>query len=119
MASAYAAGTASTRTSKVDTTVAITEWVTYGPQPEKTSRNSARVGLKVNLGGQVSAADSGLNAVSTIHSTGRKNAIPATHAIMPQPMCPDISRNRCPPGGRARARTAAMTLLLRTGRLGR
>ena len=31
--------------------------------PEKTRRNSASVGLKMNLGGQVSAADSGLNAV--------------------------------------------------------
>ena len=37
--------------------VAIAEWVTYGPQPEKTRRNSASVGLKVNRGGQVSAAE--------------------------------------------------------------
>src|ERR1700733_8742250 len=98
MASAYAAGTASTRTSKVDTTVAITEWVTYGPQSEKTSRNSASVGLKVNLGGQVSAADSGLNAVITIHSTGTKNPIPTTQATMPQPTRPEISRTRRGPG---------------------
>src|SRR5579862_1301286 len=113
MASAYAAGTASTKTSRVDTTVAITEWVTYGPHPAKTSRNSASVGLKVNLGGQVSAADSGLNAVITIHSTGRKNATPTTHAMRPQPICPDISRNRCPAGRppEVEAETAVMTLL--------
>ena len=87
--------------------MAITEWVTYGPQPEKTSRNSASVGLKVNLGGQVSAADSGLNAVITIHSTGRKNAIPTTHATMPQPILPDISRNLC---GQAPVRARALML---------
>src|SRR5271154_1349105 len=82
----------------VEPTVAIAECVTYGPQPEKTSRNSARVGENTNLGGQVSAADSGLNAVITIHSTGRKNAIPTTHATTPQPTCPDIWRNRRGPG---------------------
>src|SRR5579862_2399051 len=129
MASAYAAGTASTKTSKVETTVAITEWVTYGPQPAKTSRNSDSVGLKVNLGGQVSAADSGLNAVMTIHSTGRKNAIPSTHATMPQPIRPDISRTRCPAGrppeleaeaeAAAEAEIALMTLPPRTGTPGR
>ena len=31
-----------------------------GPIPLKTSRNCASVGLKMNFGGQVSAADSGL-----------------------------------------------------------
>ena len=82
----------STRT--VETVVAISEWVTYGPQPENTSRNWDSVGLKTNLGGQVWAADSGLNAVITIHSTGRKNAIPTTHARTPQPTCPDIRRRR-------------------------
>src|SRR5580693_9534126 len=97
---AYAAGTPSSRTKIVDPTVAISEWVTYGPQPAKTRRNSASVGLKVNLGGQVSAADSGLNAVITIHSTGRKNAIPTTHATIPQPIRPDISRTRWAPGSR-------------------
>src|SRR5947209_14723671 len=58
--SAYAAGTPSDSTSTVETDVAISEWVTYGPQPEKTRRNWARVGVKTNLGGQVWAADSGL-----------------------------------------------------------
>src|SRR5580700_10545583 len=105
---AYAAGTPSSSTNSVETVVAINEWVTYGPQPENTSRNWDSVGLKVNLGGQVSAADSGLNAVSTIHSTGRKNAIPATHATMPQPICPEISRNRCPAGRALEAETALM-----------
>src|ERR1700683_3184701 len=96
----------SSRTRMVEPTVAITEWVTYGPHPANTSRNSASVGLKVNLGGQVSAADSGLNAVITIHSTGMKNAIPTTQATTPQPTVLDIWRNRCGPGIRVRAGTA-------------
>src|SRR5258707_10354171 len=66
--------------------------------PENTSWNSDRVGLKTNFGGQVWAADSGLNAVITIHSTGRKNAIPTTHATIPQPTFPDISRSLRGPG---------------------
>src|SRR6202034_4643877 len=92
--SAYEAGTPSSSTSIVDPTVAITEWVTNGPQPENTRRNSARVGRNTNCGGQVSAADSGLKAVITIHSTGRKNAIATIHATTPQPTRPAISRRR-------------------------
>src|SRR5216683_6590578 len=100
----------------VDPTVATSEWVRYGPAPDSTSRNSASVGLNTNLGGQVSAADSGLNAVITIQSTGRKNAIPTTHATIPQPTFPGSSRNLCGPG-----RTAVALKLLppRTGRRGR
>src|SRR6266576_6095111 len=118
---AYAAGTPSASTSTVDTVVAISEWVTYGPQPENTSRNCASVGLNTNLGGQVCAADSGLNAVSTIHSTGRKNAIPTTQARTPQPTCPLISRNFCGAGSRARSGSALAVKLPppRTGRPGR
>src|SRR5215470_11030472 len=109
---AYAAGTPSASTRTVETVVAISEWVTYGPQPENTSRNCASVGLKTNLGGQVWAADSGLNAVITIHSTGRKNAMPTTQARTPQPTCPDIRRSRSPAGSRSRTRTAVMSCLL-------
>src|SRR4030081_2533729 len=108
---AYAAGTPSSSTRTVETVVAISEWVTYGPQPEKTRRNCARVGEKTNLGGQVWAADSGLNAVITIHSTGRKNAIPTTHARTPQPTFPAISRNLCGPGSRARTGPAVILRL--------
>src|ERR1700745_2706137 len=78
--SAYAAGVASSSTRIVDPTVALTGGVRKGPIPENTRRNCASVGLKTNLGGHVSAADSGLKAVITIHSTGRKNAIPITKA---------------------------------------
>src|SRR5215469_8505010 len=78
--------------------------------PEKTRRNSDRVGLKVNLGGQVSAADSGLNAVITIPSTGMKNAIPTTHASTVQPTCPDHRRSLA--GSRCLA-TAAISCLLK------
>src|SRR5258708_23067386 len=74
--SAYAAGSASTRTRTVEPTVAIAECSMNGPIPLKTSRNSLRVGLKVNCGGQVSAADSDLNAVITIHSTQLKKPTP-------------------------------------------
>src|ERR1700745_4082897 len=106
--SAYAAGTPSSSTRSVETVVAISECVTNGPQPEKTRRNWPSGGEKMNLGGQVWAADSGLNAVSTIHSTGRKNAIPTTHARTPQPTCPDIRRNRSPAGSWSRTGSAVM-----------
>src|SRR5690348_12707748 len=114
---AYAAGTPSASTSTVETVVAISEWVTYGPQPENTSRNCASVGLNTNLGGQVCAADSGLNAVSTIHSTGRKNAIPTTQARTPQPTCPLIRRTRNPAGSRSRTGTAVAVAVAVISRL--
>src|ERR1700761_4200801 len=91
MASAYAAGRASSSTTTVEPIVAIAECSIYGPMPLNTRRNSDRVGLKVNLGGQVSAADSGLNAVITIHSTGRKKAMPTTHPRAVQPALPENS----------------------------
>src|SRR5215472_16661077 len=115
--SAYAAGTPSASTRSVETVVAISEWVTYGPQPENTSRNCASVGLKTNLGGQVCAADSGLNAVSTIHSTGRKKAMPTTQARTPQPTCPDTRRTRIPAGSRSRTRTAVAVAVAVISRL--
>src|SRR5690242_9108884 len=114
---AYAAGTPSASTRTVETVVAISEWVTYGPQPENTSRNCASVGLKTNFGGQVCAADSGLNAVSTIHSTGRKNAIPTTQARTPQPTCPLIRRTRSPAGSRSRTGTAVAVAVAVISRL--
>src|SRR5215469_1138069 len=98
---AYAAGTPSSSTRIVEPSVATTEWVRKGPMPENTRRNSDNVGEKTNLGGQVSAADSGLNAVRTIHSTGRKNAMPTTHARTAQPARPDISLNLRGRGGSA------------------
>src|SRR5258708_738266 len=78
--SPYAAGSARISTRAVETSVAIAGWVIYGPMPLNTIRNSDSVGLKVNFGGHVSAADSGLNAVTTIHGTGRKMTSPITHA---------------------------------------
>src|SRR6266568_562826 len=111
--SAYAAGTPSSSTRTVETVVAISDWVTYGPPAEKTRRNCARVGEKTNLGGHVWAADSGLNAVITIHSTGRKNAIPTTHARTPQPARRGHSGSlRCP----ARRDSVVILVPPRTGR---
>ena len=52
------------------------------------------MGLKVNFGGQVSAADSGLNAVITIHRIGMKKAMPTTQPSTVQPASPEISRAR-------------------------
>src|SRR6201996_1417395 len=80
----------------VEPTVAIAECSMNGPKPLKTSRNWLRVGLKVNLGGQVSAADSGLKAVITIHSTGMKKPMPTTQPSTVQPARRDISRARRP-----------------------
>src|SRR5713226_2234670 len=111
--SAYAAGMASRSTSAVDPTVAITEWVRKGAMPEKVSRNSASVGVKTNFGGQVSADDSGLNAVTIIHSTGRKNAIATTHASTAHPARADQSRNRNL-SGRGAADSAVMPVPPRT-----
>ena len=94
--------------------------------PVMASRNSDRVGVKMNFGGQVSAADSGLNAVITIHSTGMKNMIAAAQARMAQPTRPDHSRR--PPRGERRAAEAvrgerravkAVIVPPRTGRPGR
>src|ERR1700730_7980886 len=106
----------------VEPIVAIAECSMYGSIPLKTSRNSLRVGLKVNLGGQVSAADSGLNAVITIHSTGMKKPMPTTQAITVHPARRDLSRARRPPFGAGGAEggapvaVIAVTLPPRTGR---
>src|SRR6202167_826402 len=78
MDSAYAAGSASASTSRVEPTVAMAECSMNGPTgvaPLKTSRNSASVGLKVNFGGQVSAEASGLNAGRNLHRIGREKAM--------------------------------------------
>ena len=58
------------------------------------------------------AADSGLNAVSTIHSTGMKNTIATAQARTVQPACPDHSRRR------RERRRAVMAVIVppRTGR---
>src|SRR5258707_5167009 len=78
----------SSSTRIVEPTVASAECVRNGPMLEKAELNSESVGLKANLGGHVSAADSGLNAVMTIHSTGRKNAIATTQPSIVQPTRP-------------------------------
>src|SRR6202042_2489831 len=95
--SAYAAGSASTRTRMVEPTVAMAECSMNGQAgvaPLKTTRNSASGGVKVNFGGQVSADASGLNAVITIHSTGMKKAMPTTQPSTVQPARLYISRAR-------------------------
>src|SRR5258708_16124747 len=78
----------SSSTRIVEPTVASAECVRNGPMLEKAELNSDSVGLKANVGGHVSAADSGLNAVMTIHNTGRKNAIATTPPSLVQPTRP-------------------------------
>src|SRR5260221_13668884 len=96
----------SSSTRIVEPTVASAECVRNGPMLEKAELNSDSVGLKANLGGHVSAADSGLNAVMTIHSTGRKNAIATTQPRTVQPTRPGhwrIPPVPAPEGGARRA----------------
>src|SRR5258707_444328 len=78
-----------------------------GPMLEKAELNSDSVGLKANLGGHVSAADSGLNAVMTIHSTGRKNAMATTQPSTVQPTRPGHWRILRVPAREVVARDAA------------
>src|ERR1700761_899447 len=93
--SAYAAGVASTSTSRTETTVAIAELTRNGPRPLlNTCLYSSRVGVKTNFGGVVYAADSGLNEVSTIQNTGKKKMMAANHATVPQASPPRRCRRR-------------------------
>src|SRR5882672_11043673 len=80
---ANAAGMANSSTRMVEITVANSELSRAGAAPEaRTSLNCSRVGAKNSLGGLVYASASCLNAVSTIHSTGKKNTMPTTQDTM-------------------------------------
>src|SRR5437773_10401213 len=88
MASAYAAGMASSSTKIVDAMLAVAELISggHGLAPvvaPKNSRYPARVSGAVNFGGLVPASASLWNEVSTIHATGRKNTMPMSHATRP------------------------------------
>src|SRR5258708_32299818 len=73
MASAYAAGSPRTRTSRVDPMLAIAELMKYGGKsPDSTSWNSSRVGAKKIVGGELAACGSVLRDSSHIHRTGKK-----------------------------------------------
>src|SRR3989475_8934166 len=73
MASAYAAGSPRTSTRKVETMLAIAELMKNGGKsPDSTSWNSARVGTKKIVGGELAACGSVLKASSHIHKTGKK-----------------------------------------------
>src|SRR5688500_6039579 len=75
MLSAYAAGTASTSTRSVDPTLALSELIRYGIMSRpKTTWNWSSVRSGAKVGGMVAAWLSGLNAVNTIHATGKKKA---------------------------------------------
>src|SRR5690349_10223246 len=74
MASAYAAGRPRTRTSSVETRLAIAELMKKGGKsPESTSWNVDSVGTKKTVGGELAACGSVFNASSHIHRTGKKN----------------------------------------------
>src|SRR2546421_386445 len=73
MASAYAAGSPRTRTSSVDTRLAIAELMKNGGKsPDSTSWNSIRVGTKKIVGGELAACCSVFSPSSHIHRTGKK-----------------------------------------------
>src|SRR5215218_3859847 len=79
--SAYAAGTARMITSSTEKTLAMAELITYGAMSRsKMARYWSRVGAVNTVGGLVAAADSCLKPVSTIQSTGKKNAMPTSQA---------------------------------------
>ncbi|SLA09647.1 Uncharacterised protein [Mycobacteroides abscessus subsp. abscessus] len=80
--SAKAAGTPRSNTRIVETTVAHNEFSSGVPIPaSNTLRNCCRVGVKKKVGGLVAASLSCLNAVNTIHNTGKKNPMASIQVI--------------------------------------
>src|SRR5713226_6787000 len=74
IASAYAAGSPRTKTKNVEPMLAIAELMKKGGKsPDRTSWNSARVGVKKMVGGELAACGSVLKLSSHIHRTGKKN----------------------------------------------
>src|SRR5216683_4803341 len=73
IASAYAAGSPRIKTSSVDPMLATAELMKNGGKsPDSTSWNSARVGAKKIVGGELAACGSVLRDSSHIHRTGKK-----------------------------------------------
>src|SRR5712664_53931 len=73
IASAYAAGSPRIKTSSVEPMLATAELMKNGGKsPDSTSWNSARVGTKRIVGGELAACGSVLRLSSHIHSTGKK-----------------------------------------------
>src|SRR5438309_4563263 len=70
---AYAAGRPRISTNRVDPMLAIAELMKNGGKsPNSTSWNSARVGTKKIVGGELAACGSVLKASSHIHKTEKK-----------------------------------------------
>src|SRR5690242_2923982 len=83
MDSAYAAGMDSSNTRMVEVTLADSEFASAGhglPPPPKNSRYPWKVSGANTDGGLVAAFGSLCREVSSIHSTGRTNSTPTTHA---------------------------------------
>src|SRR2546421_2541807 len=73
IASAYAAGSPRISTRKVETMLAMAELMKNGGKsPDSTSWNSAKVGTKRMVGGELAACGSVFKASSHIHKTGKK-----------------------------------------------
>src|SRR5260370_41172103 len=69
----YAAGRPRISTNKVDPMLAIAELMKNGGKsPDSTSWNSARVGAKSIVGGELAACGSVFRLSSHIHSTGKE-----------------------------------------------
>src|SRR4029077_13867074 len=73
IASAYAAGSPRIKTSSVDPMLATAELMKKGGKsPDSTSWNSARVGVKKIVGGELAACGSVLRLSRHIQRTGKK-----------------------------------------------
>src|SRR6187549_2356296 len=87
--SAYAAGVASTTTSRVEKTLAISEFSRNGVMLlSSTLVKCSNVGVKNQVGGLVVTSLACLKAVSTIQMTGKTKTIPTSQAPMPQTVLP-------------------------------
>src|SRR6188472_629930 len=83
--SAYAAGVASTTTSRVEKTLAISEFSRNGVMLlSNTLVKCSNVGVKNQTGGLVVTSLACLRLVSTIQMTGKTKMIPASQATTPQ-----------------------------------
>src|SRR5690348_12756519 len=83
IASAYAAGRPSTRTRKVEPTLADAECMKHGGKsPERTSWTDARGGRRKSVGGELAACGSVLRASIHIESTGKKKTNTTTQPTL-------------------------------------
>jgi hypothetical protein len=118
--SAYAAGTASSSTSTVDSTLAVSEFSSGGHglvpvEAPKNSRYPCRVKGANRDGGLVAASASLWNEVSSIHRIGSTKMMPMTQASRPRKMPPRGLRSArgLPVPARTAGRVSVTELIVR------